>query len=109
MNPEIMNNTANTNPVRELLLFEVEKAADGKQSVKRITRECSVAKAARLLQVSRKQVQRLYYAGIITGWKPGLALAEQLGRDGKTCKIVLDWDTVVEYREVERAAQAVGR
>mgnify|MGYP000684039968 CR=1 FL=1 len=96
-------------PVRELLLFEVEVADDGKKSAKKIERECSVAKAARLLDVSRKQVQRLYYAGIITGWKPGLALAKLNGRDGKTCKIVLDWDSVIEYRETEKTAQALAR
>ena len=94
---------------RELLLFEVETAADGKQAVKRVTRECSVAKAARLLHCSRKQVQRLYYAGIITGWKPGLKLALLNGGDGKTCKIVLDWDSVIEFRDVERMSQMAGR
>tara|TARA_R110001599_G_scaffold24690_1_gene88935 strand:+ start:4401 stop:4697 length:297 start_codon:yes stop_codon:yes gene_type:complete len=94
---------------KELLLFEVETAADGKQAVKRIMRECSVAKASRLLQVSRKQIQRLYYAGILKGWKPGLALARARGMDGKTCKIVLCWESVMEFREVEQAAQRAMR
>ena len=99
----------------ELLLFEVETSKSGQQSVKRVVRECSVEKAAALLKVSRSSVLRLYRAGIITGWQPGLALARlkalNAGKDAatvsKNCKVVLDWDSVIEYREVERKAQAL--
>ena len=87
-------------PVREFLLFETEQCVAGKKTAKKIERECSVARAALLLQVSRKQVHNLRAAGIIQGWQPGKKLAELAGRDGKNCKWVLCWDSVMEYREV---------
>ena len=93
----------------ELMLFEVATLGNGSKVAKRVARECSVAQAAALLGVSRKGVQRLYYAGIIDGWKPGLKLAKMKGGSGKTCKIVLDWDSVMQYREVEREAQRLAR
>ena len=95
---------------RELLLFEIETTSSGKSKVvKKIERECSVAKAARLLQVSNIQVRRMWAAGILRGWKPGLAMAKKKGNDGRSCKLVLDWDSVIEFREVERKAQELLR
>ena len=98
----------NAEPVRELVLFEVSTSDSGKQAVKKIVRECSVEKAAALLKVSRSSVLRLYRAGILTGWKPGLGLAKLRKTKAANCKVVLDWDSVMEYREVERAAQSLG-
>lgn len=84
----------------EYLLFEVERGSEGKKTAKKIERECSVERAASLLQVSRKQVLRFRSAGILRGWQPGIKLAQLAGRDGKNCKWVLCWDSVMEYRDV---------
>eukprot|EP00112_Aurelia_sp_Birch-Aquarium-sp1_P005829 Seg16597.2 transcript_id=Seg16597.2/GoldUCD/mRNA.D3Y31 product="hypothetical protein" protein_id=Seg16597.2/GoldUCD/D3Y31 len=100
----------------ELMLFQVETTQhnDGTstQKVKKIVRECSVTKAAAILQVSADSVRRLYHAGIIAGWQPLKELAEKNKQGKKTptnAKIVLDWDSVIAYREKEKLAQQMLR
>lgn len=105
----------------ELMLFEVETAtgSDGREErkVKRVVRECSVKKAAKILEVSEKTVRRYFEAGLLEGWQPGLALAMQKRRKGgadhvkkkPNVKIVLSWDSVMAFREVEKAKQVLAR
>jgi transposase len=77
----------------ELMLFEVERSAgiDGREEVKakRVVRECSVERAAKLLEVSKRTVRRYYHAGLIDGWQPGLALAQKRkAKDNKPARNV---------------------
>lgn len=99
------------------MLFEVERSAgvDGREEVKakRVVRECSVKKAAVLLEVSESSVLRYWRAGLLEGWKPGEALANKKGerKDGraKNTKLRLCWDSVVQFRESENASQKLRR
>ena len=95
-----------------LLLWEsdITTATDGRATVtpRRLVSECSVARARAILGLPKEStalIYRLYRAGILKGMKPG---AIHQRKDGKNsnAKLILDMESVLEYREKCRRQRA---
>jgi hypothetical protein len=95
-----------------LLLWEsdISTGGDGRATVtaRRLVKDCSVAKARAILGLPKESVAvvyRLYRAGVLKGSKPG-AIAKR--KDGKTsnAKLILDMESVLQYREECRRRMA---
>jgi len=89
-----------------LLIWETDvvRSGDGQVTLRasRPLSQVTARRAARMLDVSVRTIQKLFRMGLLDGYKPGGAVKRRDGR-GSNARLVLDAESVLRYKARQQA------